>query len=381
VKLVVQVKLQPSPEDARILLQTLETFNAAANRLSQLAWDTGEFNKFALQRLFYAQLRSESPTLAAQAVIRVISKVADAYKLDRKVQRVFRSHGATAYDLRILSWNLPARTVSIWTIGGRKKVSYIGLESQLELLQSPRGQSDLIYRDGDWYLLTTIEVSATLSFEAKDYLGVDLGIVAITQTSDGLRYAGGHLNGLRIRHRKLRKKLQAKGTRSAKRLLRKRRTKERRFSRDVNHRISKELVSVAERTGRGIAFEDLKDIRARVRAERPQRARLHSWAFGQLQSFVCYKAERAGVPIVFVDPCNTSRTCPECGCVDKRNRPSQSKFRCVSCGYSDNADAIAAENIRRAAVNRSNVSDPLEISAPRLVEDHRTSPRALAAGS
>jgi putative transposase len=119
----------------------------------------------------------------------------------------------------------------------------------------------------------------------------------------------------------------------------------------VNHKISKEIVSVAERTGRGIAFEDLKGIRARVRARRLQRARLHSWAFGQLQSFVCYKAARAGIPVRFVDPRNTSRTCPECGSVDKGNRQTQAEFRCISCGHSDNADATAAENIRRAAVN------------------------------
>src|SRR5262249_26262643 len=153
----------------------------------------------------------------------------------------------------------------------------------------PRGQSDLIYRDGNWYLLTTVEVSGAPVRDAKDWIGVDLGIVAIAQTSDGTRFAGGHLNGLRSSHRRLRAKLQAKGTRSAKRLLRKRRVKEQRFARDVNHRISKELVSVAERTGRGTAFEDLKGIRARIRAQKKQQSRLHSWSFGQLQTFVCYK--------------------------------------------------------------------------------------------
>jgi hypothetical protein len=49
--------------------------------LSQLAWDCGEFNKFALQRLFYTQLRSEFPALAAQAVIRVIAKNGDSLQV------------------------------------------------------------------------------------------------------------------------------------------------------------------------------------------------------------------------------------------------------------------------------------------------------------
>jgi len=114
---------------------------------------------------------------------------------------VFRTHGATAYDLRILSWNLSSQAVSIWTVKGRRKLGFIGAQSQVELLQLPRGQSDLIYRDGSWYLLTTVEVSPAQMLEAKDYLGVDLDIVAIAHTSDGVRFAGGHLNGLRIRHK------------------------------------------------------------------------------------------------------------------------------------------------------------------------------------
>ena len=114
---------------------------------------------------------------------------------------MFRTHGATAYDLRILSWNLSSQAVSIWTVKGRRKLGFIGAQSQVELLQLPRGQSDLIYRDGSWYLLTTVEVSPAQMLEAKDYLGVDLDIVAIAHTSDGVRFAGGHLNGLRIRHK------------------------------------------------------------------------------------------------------------------------------------------------------------------------------------
>jgi IS605 OrfB family transposase len=57
--------------------------------------------------------------------------------------------------------------------------------------------------------------------------------------------------------------------------------------------ISKRIVAEAERTGCGIALEDLKGIRGRVRLRKPQRATLHSWAFRQLGSFIGYKARRA----------------------------------------------------------------------------------------
>ena len=80
-------------------------------------------------------------------------------------------------------------------------------------------------------------------------------------------------------------------------------------------------------------------VRCRVRANKRERRSLHIWSFGQLQEFILYKARRAGIPVRFVDPRNTSRTCAECGCVDKRNRKSQAEFLCVACGHTDNADS------------------------------------------
>ena len=94
---------------------------------------------------------------------------------------------------------------------------------------------------------------------------------------------------------RLRAKLQKKGTKSAKRLLKKRSGRERRFARDVNHCISKAIVQTAQGTPRGIALEDLKGIRERINAQRTVRKRqrrvLHSWAFFQLRAFIAYKAQ------------------------------------------------------------------------------------------
>lgn len=182
---------------------------------------------------------------------------------------------------------------------------------------------------------------------------MDLGIKNIAADSDGNTYSGGKVNGLRGRHARLRAKLQSKGTQSAKRLLKKRRRKESRFAADVNHTISKRLVAKAKGTGRGIALEDLSGIRDRVTVRKAQRRSHHSWSFHQLRSFVTYKAKLAGVLVVLVDPRNTSRTCPECGTIDKRNRPTRDLFCCVSCGRAGPADTIAAGNIaRRAVVNQ-----------------------------
>ncbi len=217
-----------------------------------------------------------------------------------------------------------------------------------------RGAADLIYRDGRFYLAAVIDVpDPPAGPEPDEWLGVDLGIVNIATDSDGQAHSGKGLRAIRRRNRELRRRLQAKRTKSATRLLRKRRRKEARMARDVNHCISKSLVGKAKDTGRGIALEDLQGIRDRVTVRRAQRADLHSWSFHQLRTFIAYKATMAGVVVRPVDPRNTSRTCPECGLIDKRNRPTRDDFRCISCGLAGPADTFAARNIsRRAAVMR-----------------------------
>ncbi len=97
-------------------------------------------------------------------------------------------------------------------------------------------------------------------------------------------------------------------------------------------------MTEAERTSRGIALEDLTGIRERA-------VTLSSWAFAQLGSFIGYKALRAGVPAVYVDPAWTSRTCADCGHADKRDRVWQARFTCRGCGVVAHADRNASRNI------------------------------------
>jgi putative transposase len=348
-KLTAKVKLQPTLEQALLLRATLEQVNRACNYISQRAWATKTFNQFKLHKLTYADTRVKF-NLTAQVVVRAIAKVADAYKADRKQKRVFTPHGAIAYDNRILNWRMAANTVSIWCLGGRQVIPFVAGPRQFELLAHQQGETDLATVDGKFYLLAVCEIETPEPADVMDVLGVDMGVVNIATDSDGNVYSGAQVNGLRHRHRKLRQKLQAIGTHASRRLLKKRSGKEQRFANNINHTISKRIVANAQGTGRGIALESLTHIRDRITARKAQRATLHSWSFFQLRSFIEYKAQRAGVVVVAVDPRNTSRLCPACGCIDKANRKSQSSFLCISCGYAGLADTIAAVNIRGRAV-------------------------------
>ena len=381
-KLVVRVKLLPSPEQAQALQATLRACNEAADHASQVAQSTGAHNKYALQRTVYHELKTMFG-LSAQPTLRVLGKVADAYttrqanlkagnvgrKGSARRERAestpigFRSDAAQPFDDRCLSWQMDARTVSIWTVSGRmKNLDFTSSPDQLKLLAEYRqGESDLICQDGKWFLAATCEVpEAEENPEPVGFVGVDLGIVEIATTSTGDRFAGRHLNRQRRQQNELRAKLQRKNTKSAKRVLKRLRRREARRARDVNHRISKSIVERAERTDHGIVLEDLKGIRGRVRQSRPSpatalngrlrrstfhRSALHAWGFAQLRDFVTYKARRVGVPVLVVDPAYTSQTCSECDHTSRGNRPSRNRFVCRGCGVVLHADVNAARNL------------------------------------
>lgn len=365
-KLTAQVKLQPKNDQFYALDRTLKTANQACNYASEVAWETKTFHQYDLHKVVYYDIR-ERFGLSAEMTIRTIAKVADAYKLDKKTQRTFNPIGGFPYDNRILSWNLDKSIISIWTVEGRLKIPFICGERQRELLKTQRGESQLILFKGDFYLLAACDVDEPTPMDVEGVLGIDLGIVNIATTSDGDTFAGNQVNNVRHRHRRLRTKLQAKQTKSAKRRLKRLSGKEAHFAKHTNHVISKQIVATAQGTNRAIALEKLTGISSRVTVRKSQRATLHSWSFFQLKGFISYKAQLAGVPLIEVDPRNTSRTCPACGCVDKRNRKTQSSFLCVSCGLAGLADHFAAVEIgRRGAVSHPYISIASAIVSPKM---------------
>jgi IS605 OrfB family transposase len=347
-KLVAAVKLLPTSAQAACLLATLARCNEAASWLAIEGHAASTYRQYDLHKMAYPELRARFG-LTAQAAVRTIAKVADAFKVSRDAAPVFRVDAAQPYDDRILRFVQDGNAVSLWTLEGRMVVPLVMGEHQRALMAFRKGEVDLCRVRGKWILAATCDIPETEGFKATDWIGVDLGIVNIAADSDGRVHTGAEVERKRRRHQQRRNGLQKCGTKAAKRRLRKLAGKQARYQHHENHVISKALVQEAQRTGRGLAFEELKGIRSRVTARRSGRARLSNWSFGQLGAFATYKARLAGVPMVFVDPRNTSRQCAECGCIDKKNRPDQATFSCVSCSHKDAADVNAARNIRARA--------------------------------
>jgi IS605 OrfB family transposase len=353
----IRVKLLPTQDQKEILLATMKAVNSACNSISEFAFQNKVFNRFELQKQMYRSIRSEH-SLGAQITILACRKVADSYQTSIKKREeltlhTYRTRGAIAYDSRIYS--IQGTSVSVWTPNGR-----ITVPLQTRYSFPDTREADLCYdrTKNRFYLAISVEVPEEPQYEAESYLGVDLGIVNIAATSDGVQVPGTACEQVRQWYLDRKRTLQQVGTRSAKRRLKKLSNGETRFKKNVNHIVSKNLVALAKDTSRGIALEDLTGIRERTTVRRAQRDRHAKWAFAQLREFISYKAARAGVPVVLVDPAYTSQGCSACGYVDRKNRKTRNLFWCRACGHTEPADTNAAKNIAfRAAANQPMVAE------------------------
>jgi len=344
------------------LRQTQTAFNAAASYCATVAWEQGVTNKNKLHYLVYGESRV-TYGLGAQLACCARDKAAEAVRAARSNGHTtcpaFAADSSIRYDARTYRL-MSLDRVSLNTLTGRVVGQLVLGNFQRRYLYDTTwkiGGAELIRRDDVWYLCITQSKAAPERDEPVGYLGIDLGIINLATVSDGETYSGQQIQRVRDRRYQHRRRLQLANTRRARWRLRQNARREHRFQKDVNHRISKALIQKARTERKALALEDLKGIRARVTVRRKQRRARHAWAFRQLRTFIAYKAQRSGVRVISVDPRNTSRTCAVCGHCDKRNRPDQAHFRCLSCGHTAAADTNAAVNIARvAAVNQPIVS-------------------------
>ena len=249
--------------------------------------------------------------------------------------------------------------VSLTTLEGRKLFNieireyFAGRASRID------GQVDLIYKKGEFYLYATCDMPEDTPISPDNCLGVDLGVKNIAVDSNGETFSNDKVEVCRVKTLKLRSGLQKVKTKSSKKKLKKISGKEARFRTDVNHCVSKHLVEKAKDTNCSIVLEDLTNINKRTTVRKKQRAERLSWAFYQLRQFITYKAKLVGVPVVLIDPRNTSRTCSKCGHCEKANRKNQAEFVCKKCGHNENADLNAAKNIRNLGLHQLAYSRPL----------------------
>ena len=182
-----------------------------------------------------------------------------------------------------------------------------------------------------------------------------------TTVSNNQFYGGTQLKNLVNKQKRLRKQLQKKGSKSAKRHLRKLKSRERRFRADINHQISKKIIDSLN-PGDTIVLEDLTGIRNK-RLRKEQRIMINNWSFYQLEQFLIYKAQAKGINVIYIDARYTSQRCCSCGYICRSNRKGH-HFECKNCGFQLNADLNGSRNIVIKALESYKFSNGAVVNQP-----------------
>ncbi len=372
IKRTVTILLPKDPD----LLATVKAFQQVQQELSQPCYNQGKpLGAIALQRECYHSLKGK---LSAQMTISAIRMVAGAYKSaksnNKPITKPFGFQRAKALFLvgqrgRDADFRADG-TLSIWTVGGRKRLNYrVPKAFQPTLFLALEIDSlTVIERDGKLVGRVRVTLAAP---EPKGIhpVGIDLNetntLVAVDADNRELFISGQattiknrrtHKIQSRLRKKLANRKAEKKDTHSIRRLLKRLGRKQRNRSRTFCKQVAKQLVSWAKPNS-VLVFEDLKmpKVSKKLRVLRGLRHRLSQWQHHLIRQSVTHKAQEQGMMIEYVNPRYTSHNCSKCGLRGSRKRY---KFECSHCGHQDHADRNAAVNIRnRYTVLRSAVSE------------------------
>jgi IS605 OrfB family transposase len=384
----IRLLLNPTPEQASAMAETARQFTEAFNAVCAWGWENTERNGVRLHHATYRDLKTRLPALVSdlhcQARVKATESLKSAFTLRLKGRKVGAPR-SVACPPRLnkhtfkLDWS--AGTARLSTTEGRTTVPFSVPAFSEKWAGGKPLTADLIQRDGRWWLHVAVEVPTPKIAATEEVVGVDLGLSRPAVTSNNRFLGQRSWRRVEERNLRLRRCIQAKGTKSAKRHLKKMRRRQARFRRDCDHVLSKQIVAAVE-PGGTVVLEDLKHIRSRAKQRRGgQSRRLHGWSFAQLQTFVRYKAEEAGVTVALVNPAHTSQTCSSCGHVARNNRRSQSAFVCRECGFSLHADLNAARNIAAKYRSDSGMSGAAGLSVKQPTVGSRVQHGSLASCS
>jgi len=350
----IRIRLQPSNDQTEALHETIKQFTESFNAVCHTGWEQRTGNAYTLHRLAYRSCKDALPDLVSDLHIQAIRKASEAVRSAisrmKKGRRVSFPQSAMCpprYNLHTFKIDWEKGIVNLATTGGRARVLFnLPQYAHQYAIGYPMSTADLIYRKGWFYLHVVVSLPDVAFVSNGQAVGVDLGVTRPAVTSDNRFHGGRHMKEVIKRIFRLRRILQANGSKSAKRHLRSLAGREQRFRRDCDHVLSASILNGIE-TGTTIVVENLTNIRSRAKASRGEaKRRLHSWSFAQLKGFLEYKAEALGCQVVAVDPRHTSQRCNRCGYTYRGNRKSPSEFFCRKCGFHLNADLQASRNIR-----------------------------------
>ena len=362
ITITAKIQIHPSEADRQSLTETMSAYRRACDFVSGHVFVTHDLSQPSLNRVLYYQIRDRFG-LKAQAAQSVIKTVIARYKTVMSQGNGWMRPSFRKPQLDLV-WNrdysLKKNLFSVSSSTGRLQVpySFAGMERYFDPEVYAFGTASLVFKHKKFFLHipVTYEVPDCSMNDIKCVVGVDRGVNFTTATYDSCGKSG-FISGRaakqkRAHYKAVRKSLQERGTASSRRRLKSIGERENRWMQDVNHCVSKALVSKYP-SHTMFVLEDLTGIRAATeRVKRKDRYVLVSWAFYDLEQKLVYKAKQKGSIVVKVNPRYTSQSCPKCGHTEKANRNRRfHSFCCKNCGYRSNDDRIAAMNLYRKGIN------------------------------
>jgi putative transposase len=381
----IRLKLTPSAAQAANLAETSRQFTAVFNAVCAVGWAEQITNGVKLHHATYYPLKADYPALVSDLLVQARVKATEAVKSALALQKKGRTVGMPSsdacpprYNVHTYKVDWESQTVRMSMIGGRQTIRFDVPDYHAAYAGYPPDSADLLFRHGRWWLHVVVTIPAPDVAPTDQVVGVDLGIVRPAVMSNN-RFLGKRAwKAIEGKLFHLKRALQKKGTKSAKRHLKRVRHKQVRIRRNNDHILSKQIVAAAD-PGATIVLENLTDIRKRttIRKRTETSRRVHSWSFAQLKSFIEYKAEDRGCTVVAVDPRHTSQACSCCGHTARNNRRSRGRFVCRACGFELHADLNAARNIAAKYHAGSGIagSGGLNVNQP-IVSDLRVEAQA-----
>lgn len=357
-----KIKISVTSENKILIDETMDAYRAACNYVSAYIFKTHDLKQFSLNKVLYSIIR-EKFGLKSQMAQSVLKTVIARYKtiLENQKEWIKPSFKKPQYDL---VWNrdysLTQNCFSVNTLNGRVKLSYFAknMDKYFDHRVYKFGTAKLINKHGKYFLYIPIsfDVNECKYSDICNVVGIDRGINFVVVTYNSQKQST-FINGKAIKQKRahysnLRKELQMRKTSSSRRRLKAIGQRENRWMQDVNHCVSKALVTSNPKHTLFV-LENLTGIRSVTeKVRRNNRYVYVSWSFYDLERKLKYKAALNESIVINVDPRYTSQRCPICGHTEKTNRNKmRHTFCCKSCGYTSNDDRIAAMNLYNMGIN------------------------------
>lgn len=352
-----------NPSDKQILHDTMKAYSNACNYVSDYIYKTHNLSRYSVQEDTYYNVR-DSFGLRSQMAVSCVRTVIAKYRtiLENQNKWIKPNFKIPQLDLawnRDYSLNTKNDTFSVNTLNGRIKVKvYKGGYENYFSSNCKFGTAKLVFKHDKFFLHipVTYEIDKLAMSDVSNVVGVDRGIrfIATTYDSNGktVFYDGNDIKQKRGHYKALRKQLQQVHTPSSRRRIKAIGQRENRWMQDVNHCISKALVT-SNPQGTLFVLEDLTGVRAATEKVMVKNRYVSvSWSYYDLEQKLTYKALKNHQLVEKVNPAYTSQTCPKCGHTEKSNRDKHNHlFYCKNCGYKSNDDRIGAMNLYRMGIN------------------------------